>query len=166
MILSGHAHCFADNINTDYIIASKYKAKTLDIHEMARHLMEDLDPEFVGRIRPGDFIIGGRNFGCGSSREAAPQVIKAAGIGAVVAISFARIFFRNSINIGLPVFPCDTSFIRNGDELEVDISTGLVTDIATGKNANATPLPQVMVNVIADGGLAAHVRKHGTFVLT
>ena len=166
MILSGHAHCFADNVNTDYIIASKYKAKTLDIHEMAKHLMEDLDAEFIGRIRPGDFIIGRRNFGCGSSREAAPQVIKAAGIGAVIAISFARIFFRNSINIALPVFPCDTSFIRDGDKLEVDISTGMVTDISTGKNASATPLPQVMVNVIADGGLAAHVRKHGTFVLT
>lgn len=166
MIIRGRAHCFGDDVNTDYVIASKYKAKTLDIREMAKHLMEDLDPGFAERMRPGDIIVGGRNFGCGSSREAAPRVIQAAGISAVLAVSFARIFFRNSVNIGLPVFPCDTAFIGDGDELEIDLASGGVNDISTGGSVQVAPLPQVMVNIIADGGLVAHLRKHGTFVLT
>ena len=165
MIIRGRAHCFGDDVNTDYVIASKYKAKTLDIGEMAKHLMEDLDPGFAERMRPGDIIVGGRNFGCGSSREAAPRVIQAAGISAVLAVSFARIFFRNSVNIGLPVLPCDTAFIGDGDELEIDLAGGGVRDIKTGGSVQAAPLPRVMVNIITDGGLVAHLRKHGTFVL-
>ena len=132
---------------------------------MAHHLMEDLDPTFVGRIQRGDFIVAGRNFGCGSSREAAPRVIQAAGIGAVLATSFARIFFRNSINIGLPVLICDTHWISNGDELEVNLATGTVTNRTTGVEIQARPLPKIMLNIMADGGLAAHIRKHGTFRL-
>jgi len=165
MILSGRAFRFGDDINTDYIISSKYKAQTLRIEDAAKHLMEDIDPGFAGRIAPGDIIVAGRNFGCGSSREAAPRVIKAAGIAAVVASSFARIFFRNSINIGLPVLACDTRDIGSGDEIEVDLASGYVRNLSTGASKMVQPLPKVMMNVIADGGLVQHIRKHGTYML-
>jgi 3-isopropylmalate/(R)-2-methylmalate dehydratase small subunit len=165
MILRGRAHRFDDDINTDYIISSKYKAQTLRIEDAAKHLMEDIDPGFAGRVRPGDIIVAGRNFGCGSSREAAPRVIKAAGLGAVVATSFARIFFRNSINIGLPVLASDTSDIASGDEIEIDLANGSVRNLSTGSSRTVQPLPQVMRNLIADGGLVAHIRKHGTYKL-
>ena len=165
MILRGRAHRFEDDINTDYIISSKYKAQTLRIEDAAKHLMEDIDPGFADRIAPGDIIVAGRNFGCGSSREAAPRVIKAAGIAAVVASSFARIFFRNSINIGLPVLACDTHDIKTGDEIEVDLASGSVRNVSTGTSKSVQPLPKVMMNVIADGGLVEHIRKHGTYRL-
>jgi 3-isopropylmalate/(R)-2-methylmalate dehydratase small subunit len=163
MKIAGRAHRFGDDINTDYIIASKYKTTSLDPAELTRHLMEDIDPGFAQRIRPGDIIVAGRNFGCGSSREGAPVVIKAAGIGAVVAQSFARIFFRNAINIGLPVFICDTAAINTGDDLELDLEAGTGRDATTGALITAAPLPRAMINVVRDGGLAAHIRKHGTF---
>ena len=166
MKLRGRAHRFGDDVNTDNIIASKYKAKSTDMRELARHLMEDIDSEFVDRIQAGDFIVAGRNFGSGSSREAAPRVIKEAGIAAVLAPSFARIFFRNGINVGLPLLPVDTSEINNGDELEVDLAAAVVVNLTQGARLQAyTLLPRVMLNIIADGGLAAHIRKHGTFVL-
>ena len=165
MILRGRAHRFGDDVNTDYVIASRYKAKTASIAEMARHIMEDLDPSFASRIKPGDFIVAGRNFGCGSSREAAPRVIREVGIAAVIAESFARIFYRNSINIGLPILACATGFIDQDDEIEVDLAVGGVRDLTKGQAVRANPLPKVMLNVVADGGLAAHLRKHGTFVL-
>ena len=165
MILRGRAHRFDDDINTDYIISSKYKAQTLRIEDAAKHLMEDIDPGFADRIAQGDIIVAGRNFGCGSSREAAPRVIKAAGIAAVVAASFARIFFRNSINIGLPVLACDTRDIGSGDEIEVDLASGQVRNLSTGASKAVQPLPKVMMNVIADGGLVQHIRKHGTYRL-
>ena len=165
MILRGRAHRFDDDINTDYIISSKYKAQTLRIEDAAKHLMEDIDPGFADRIAPGDIIVAGRNFGCGSSREAAPRVIKAAGIAAVVAASFARIFFRNSINIGLPVLACDTRDIGSGDGIEVDLASGQVRNLSTGASKAVQPLPKVMMNVIADGGLVQHIRKHGTYRL-
>jgi 3-isopropylmalate/(R)-2-methylmalate dehydratase small subunit len=165
MILKGRAHRFDDDINTDYIISSKYKAQTLRIEDAAKHLMEDIDPGFAARILPGDIIVAGRNFGCGSSREAAPRVIKAAGIGAVVAMSFARIFFRNSINIGLPVLACDTEGIVSGDEIAIDLKSGTVRNLSSGATRHVLPLPKVMMNVIADGGLVAHIRKHGTYKL-
>ena len=165
MILRGRAHRFDDDINTDYIISSKYKAQTLRIEDAAKHLMEDIDPGFADRIAPGDIIVAGRNFGCGSSREAAPRVIKAAGIAAVVAASFARIFFRNSINIGLPVLACDTRDIGSGDEIDVDLASGQVRNLSTGASKAVQPLPKVMMNVIADGGLVQHIRKHGTYRL-
>jgi 3-isopropylmalate/(R)-2-methylmalate dehydratase small subunit len=163
MKIAGRAHCFGDDINTDFIIASKYKTASLDPAELTRHLMEDIDPGFAQRIRPGDIVVAGRNFGCGSSREGAPVVIKAAGIGAVVAKSFARIFFRNAINIGLPLFICDTSALNTGDDLELDLEAGTGRDISTGATISAAPLPRAMINVVRDGGLAAHIRKHGTF---
>ena len=165
MILRGRAHRFEDDINTDYIISSKHKAQTLRIEDAAKHLMEDIDPGFAARVQPGDIIVAGRNFGCGSSREAAPRVIKAAGIGAVVATSFARIFFRNSINIGLPVLVCDTADIKTGDEIEIDLASGSVRNLSSGTSRTVAPLPQVMRNLIADGGLVPHIRKHGTYQL-
>ncbi|MBM4237138.1 MAG: 3-isopropylmalate dehydratase small subunit [Euryarchaeota archaeon] len=162
-ILRGRAHRFGNDVNTDYIISGKYKFKTLDINEMAKHVMEDLRPKFCELIEDGDFIVAGRNFGCGSSREQAPLVLQAAGVGAVIAESFARVFYRNCINVGLPVVECDTSGIEEGDELQVDLRKGLVHVVSKGKIVKATPLPAVMVRILDDGGLVEHFRKHGGF---
>lgn len=165
VLLKGKAHRFGDDINTDYIISGKYKFKTLDMDELARHVMEDLDPDFYRKIAPGDFIVAGRNFGCGSSREQAPLAIKHAGISAVLAKSFARLFYRNAINTGLPVVECDTDQIDPGDELEVDLQSGLITNRTKGKTLPVKPLPPVMIKILNDGGLVAHFRKHGGFKL-
>nr|WP_204616041.1 3-isopropylmalate dehydratase small subunit [Desulforadius tongensis] len=164
MNLSGKAHKFTqDDINTDYIISGKYKFKTLDMKELAKHVMEDLDPDFYSKITSGDFIVAGRNFGCGSSREQAPLAIKNAGISAVLAKSFARIFYRNAINTGLPVVECDTDQINPGDRLEIDLRAGIVKNITRGIEIKAKPLPPVMIKILNDGGLAAHFRKYGDF---
>jgi len=165
MVLKGKAHVFGHDINTDYIISGKYKFKTLDMDELARHCMEDIDPEFTSRVQPGDFIVAGANFGCGSSREQAPLVIKHAGISAVLAKSFARIFFRNAINNGLPVAECDTSGIQSGDQLEVDLEAGMVVNLTQGTELAVTPLPPVMMDILKEGGLAAYLKKHGGFKL-
>jgi len=159
----GRAHKFGDDINTDYIIAGKYKFKTLDMRELAQHVMEDLDPEFYRKISPGDFIVAGRNFGCGSSREQAPLVIKYAGIAAVLAKSFARIFYRNAINTGLPVIECDTDGIETGDELIVDLAAGEIRNLTRDAIIRVKPLPGVMLKILKDGGLAAHIKKYGRF---
>ncbi|MBN2027925.1 MAG: 3-isopropylmalate dehydratase small subunit [Actinobacteria bacterium] len=165
MVLRGKAHVFGDDINTDYIISGKYKFKTLDMDELACHCMEDIDPDFTGKVNAGDFIVAGSNFGCGSSREQAPLVIKHAGIGAVLACSFARIFFRNAINKGLPAVECETSFIRDGDELEIDMGAGKVTDITQGTEMEINPLPPVMMDILREGGLTDYLKKHGGFRL-
>jgi len=133
--------------------------------EMAKHVMENVDPEFVKKVAPGDFMVAGSNFGCGSSRETAPVVIKAAGISAVLAKGFARIFFRNAINLGLPVVECDTTNIDGGDQLEVDLTAGLVRNISKGTEVRVAPLPPVMLELLNDGGLAGHFKKYGTFHL-
>jgi 3-isopropylmalate/(R)-2-methylmalate dehydratase small subunit len=165
MILKGKAHVFGDDVNTDYIISGKYKFKTLDMKELSRHLMEDVDPEFTDKVRPGDFIVAGINFGCGSSREQAPLVIKHAGVGAVLARSFARIFFRNAINKGLPVVECDTSGIQAGDELEIDLEKGKVTNLTRDETLKVTPLPGVMMDILQQGGLTGYLKEHGGFEL-
>jgi 3-isopropylmalate/(R)-2-methylmalate dehydratase small subunit len=165
MFLQGRAHIFGNDVNTDDIIASKYKSSTTDMLEMAEHIMENVDPDFVRRIKPGDFIVAGTNFGCGSSRETAPLVIKATGLSAVLAKGFARIFFRNAINVGLPVVECDTSKIEDDDHLDVDLSAGLVRNITKGTEHRVAPLPPVMLELLNDGGLSEHFRKHGTFHL-
>lgn len=165
MKLTGKAHKFGDDVNTDYIISGKYKFKTLDMKELAKHVMEDLDPDFYNKINAGDFIVGGSNFGCGSSREQAPLAIKYADISAVLAKSFARIFYRNAINTGLPVVECDTDRIDDGDELELDLANGVVVNKTKGETIKAKPLPQVMIKILNDGGLAAHFRKYGGFNL-
>ncbi|MEM2839290.1 MAG: 3-isopropylmalate dehydratase small subunit [Thermoplasmata archaeon] len=164
MKLRGRAHKFGDSINTDYIISGKYKFKTLDMNELAKHIMEDLDPSFYSKIKPGDFIVAGKNFGLGSSREQAPLVIKHAGISAVIAKSAARIFFRNAINTGLPLIICpDADKIDAGDELEVDPQAGIVRDITKNIELKAEALPPVMIRILQDGGLAEHIIKHGGF---
>ncbi|MEM2944161.1 MAG: 3-isopropylmalate dehydratase small subunit [Methanomassiliicoccales archaeon] len=163
--LRGRAHKFGDDVNTDYIISGKYKFKTLDINEMAKHVMEDLRPNFYNEIEHGDFIVAGRNFGCGSSREQAPLVLQAAGIGAVLAESFARVFYRNCINVGLPALECDTSAIEEGEELQIDLKRGLINIVGKGKVLKAKPLPGVMVRILEDGGLVEHFKKHGGFMI-
>ncbi len=163
MIIKGKSHKFGDDINTDYIISGKYKFKTLDMNELAKYVMEDLDPDFYSKVEAGDFIVAGRNFGCGSSREQAPLAIKHANIGAVLAKSFARIFFRNAINTGLPVIECDTDQIDAGDKLSVDLANGKLVNETKNKEIEIKSLPPVMIKILNDGGLAEHFKKHGGF---
>ncbi len=163
--MKGKAHTFGDNLNTDYVISGKYKFKTLDMNELAKHVMEDIRPGFYNEIEKGDFVVAGENLGAGSSREQAPLVLKAAGIGAVVAKSFARIFYRNCINVGLPVVEVDTSQIEEGDVLEIDIAKGVVVNVTKNLELEANPLPPVMMKILTDGGLAEHLKKHGGFAL-
>ncbi|MCK4648781.1 3-isopropylmalate dehydratase small subunit [bacterium] len=165
MKLKGRTHRFGNDVNTDYIISGRYKFKTLDMKELAKHVMEDLDPDFYKKIKKGDFIVAGRNFGCGSSREQAPLAIKYAGISAIIAKSFARIFYRNAINVGLPVVECNTNRIKEGDELEVDLEGGIVYNKSSKKKIKINPLSGFMIKILKDGGLAAHFKKHGTFKL-
>ncbi|MHB1160278.1 MAG: 3-isopropylmalate dehydratase small subunit [Chloroflexota bacterium] len=165
MMLRGRSHRFGNDVNTDYIIASKYKSRVLDMGELVKHVMEDADPNFHSRVSPGDFIVAGSNFGCGSSRETAPRVIKAAGVSAVLAKGFARIFFRNAINVGLPVIECDTEGIEQGDSLEVDLAGGVVRNLTKGVEIAVVPLPGVMVELLNDGGLVEHFKRYGTFHL-
>lgn len=163
MKFKGRSHKFGDNVNTDYIISGKYKFKTLDMRELAKHAMEDLDPEFSQKVTPGDFLVAGSNFGCGSSREQAPWALIYTGLSAVIAKSFARLFYRNAINCGLPLVECDTDRILPGDELEVDLSAGLIHNLTSGEVIKIKPLPGVMIKILQDGGLAAHFRKYGGF---
>ena len=165
MDLNGNAHKFGDDVNTDYIISGRHKFKTLDMKELARHVMEDLDPEFYNKVTDGDFIVAGRNFGCGSSREQAPLAIINAGISAVIAKSFARIFYRNCINTGLPLIECDTDQIEPGDQLKADLQGGVLHNLSKGVDIPITPLPAVMLKILSDGGLVEHFKKYGTFNL-
>jgi 3-isopropylmalate/(R)-2-methylmalate dehydratase small subunit len=165
MAINGTAHRFGEDINTDYIIAGRYKFKTLDMDELACHVMEDLDPEFADRCQQGDFIVAGKNFGCGSSREQAPLALKHAGVAAVLAQSFARIYFRNSINNGLPALVCDTSQIQDGDELEIDLERGKIKDVTRGIELQSSPMPEVMLDILAEGGLVEYMKKHGRLSL-
>ncbi len=152
-----------DDINTDYIISGRYKFKIQDPKELAKHLLEDLDPNFYGRIQKGDFIVAGKNFGCGSSREQAPQAVKYAGISAVIAKSFARIFYRNCYNLGLPAIEADTDGFEDGDELELDMDNGVIRNKSKGKEVKIAPLPRTMQILLEDGGLVEHFKKHGGF---
>ena len=154
-----------DDINTDYIISGRYKFKIQDPAELAKHVMEDLDPNFYSKINKGDFIVAGSNFGCGSSREQAPMAVKYAGIAAVLAKSFARIFYRNCFNLGLPAIECDTDKIAEGDELEVDMDGGIIRNKTKNVTIKISPIPKIMQTLLADGGLVAHFKKHGGFTL-
>lgn len=160
---SGTAHVYGDNIDTDRIIPGKY-TKTLDLTDLARHVLEDLDPSFSSRVRPGDVLVAGSNFGCGSSREQAPVALKTAGVSVVVARSFARLFFRNAINIGLPVVEAPTHAIAAGHRVRVDLAAGLVTDEATGQAWPATRLPGAMRAILEAGGLVPYLLQHGDYV--
>ena len=162
MLLKGRAHKFGDNISTDLIAPGRYFHLRNDLKELAKHVMEDADPEFVKKLSTGDFIVAGENFGCGSSREHAPRIIKIAGIRAVIAKSFARIFFRNSINIGLLLVECDTERISEGDEIEVDIEKGIVINISRKIEIPFIPPPSFMREISESGGLVEYVKKKKT----
>ena len=160
--LTGLAHVYGDNIDTDRTIPGKY-TKTLDLSHLAAHVLEDLDPTFRERVRPGDILVAGRNFGCGSSREQAPLALKAAGITAVVAHSFARIFFRNGINLGLPLLEIGPHNIEGGSQLTVDLVDGRITDHTTDQTYQATKLPAVMLEILEAGGLVNYLKAHGGY---
>jgi 3-isopropylmalate/(R)-2-methylmalate dehydratase small subunit len=160
-MLRGRAHKFGDSISTDHIIPGRYASLRSNLPELAKHVLEDADPNFVKKVKPGDFVVGGNNFGLGSSREHAPLVIKMAGVSAILAKSVARIFFRNAINLGLPVLICDTDKINNGDELEIDLTAGTVKDKTNGKTLTFGKIPDVMLKILNEGGLIPYVKKHG-----
>jgi len=164
-MLKGKAWKFGDDISTDHIAPGRYFHLRSDLPELAKHVLEDADPEFASKMSKGDFVVGGNNFGLGSSREHAPTIINLAGVSAVLAKSFARIFFRNSINVGLPVLICDTDQIDAGDELEVDLESGKIKDLTNGRELEFKPLPPTMIKILNDGGLVAHIKKHGDFKL-
>ncbi len=161
MVIRGKAWKFGDGISTDHIAPGRLFHLRSNLPELAKHCLEDARPDFASKVRPGDFVVGGRNFGQGSSREHAPVVIKLCGVGAVLAKSFARIFFRNCINVGLPVLILDTDSVNEGDELEVDLAAGKVRNLTNGTESDTPPLPPVMRRIIADGGLVEHIKKHG-----
>jgi 3-isopropylmalate/(R)-2-methylmalate dehydratase small subunit len=157
---------FGDAINTDYIISGKYKFKSTDMEAMAVHAMEEVDPHYYEKAKPeGAFLVAGSNFGMGSSREQAPLVLIHSNTKAVLAKSFARIFYRNAINTGLPVVECDTDLIDDGDELSLDLEGGVLRDLTKGTTIPFPPLPPVMAQLLADGGLVEHFKKHGGFAL-
>lgn len=160
MILKGRAHKYGDHVNTDVIIPARY-LNVSDADQLAAHCMEDLDAEFVKRVQPGDVVIGGEDFGCGSSREHAPIAIKASGVSAVIARSFARIFFRNAINIGLPVLvsPQAAAEIEAGDDVQIDLTSGTISDVTRGKTYRAQPFPEFLQDIISAGGLIPYTRR-------
>ena len=154
MKANGHVFKYGDNVDTDVIIPARY-LNSSDPAELAQHCMEDIDASFVGSVKKGDIIVADKNFGCGSSREHAPLAIKASGISCVIAQTFARIFYRNAINIGLAILECDEAAkdIKNGDEVEVDFDSGLITNCTTGKSYQAQPFPPFIQDIISKGGL-------------
>ena len=160
MRIRGRVWKFGANIDTDAIIPARY-LNTSDPKELAKHCMEDADKDFPGKVRPGDIIVAEKNFGCGSSREHAPIALKAAGVACVIAPSFARIFYRNAFNMGLPIFECGDApeMIQEGHEIQVDADTGEIENISTGKVMKARPIPAFMQELIADGGLISHILK-------
>jgi 3-isopropylmalate/(R)-2-methylmalate dehydratase small subunit len=159
--IGGKAWKYGDDVNTDLIVPGKY-LELVDPEEMALHAMEGLDPEFPEKITKGDVVVGGVNFGCGSSREHAPLALKYAGVGAVIAESFARIFYRNAINVGLPALECPgiIKAVEEGDKLEVDITEGKVKNLSKKVELNFVPLPEFMIEVLGEGGLVTYIKNH------
>jgi len=164
-VLTGRAFKFSDNISTDHIIPGRFAHLRSNLSELAKHVMEDADPTFAARVKPGDFVVAGTNFGLGSSREHAPLVIKMGGVSAILAKSVARIFFRNAINLGLPVLLCETDSINDGDELEVDLKAGTIRDMTNGNQLMFTKIPDIMLHILDEGGLLPYIQKHGGFKL-
>jgi 3-isopropylmalate/(R)-2-methylmalate dehydratase small subunit len=160
MALKGHVHKYGDHVDTDVIIPARYLS-TSDERELAAHCMEDIDEDFVNRVQPGDIIVGGVNFGCGSSREHAPIAIQACGVSCVIAKSFARIFYRNALNIGLPIVECPALVddVESGEEAEVDIGAGAVTNVTRGSRHTFAPLSGPAAELVAAGGLVPLVRQ-------
>ena len=164
-MLKGRAFKFGDNISTDHITPGRLAHLRSNLPELAKHVLEDADPTFATRIKAGDFIVAGSNFGLGSSREHAPLIIKMAGVSAMLTKSVARIFFRNAINLGLPVLICDTTLIDDGDELEVDLAASTVKDITNGTQLTFGKIPEVMLHILDEGGLIPYIQKYGDFRL-
>jgi 3-isopropylmalate dehydratase small subunit len=158
--LNGTAHVYGDNIDTDRIIPGKY-TKTLDTSELAKHVLEDLDATFAQRVQVGDVLVAGTNFGCGSSREQAPIAIKAAGVSAVIARSFARIFYRNAVNIGLPVIEVPDHAIEDGAHVQIDLQTGAIQ--VGDQEYQGTKMPRVMIDILREGGLVHYLVKYGGY---
>nr|WP_281247911.1 3-isopropylmalate dehydratase small subunit [Desulfacinum hydrothermale] len=158
--MSGRTWIFGDDVDTDAIIPARY-LNTSDPKELAFHCMEDADPTFPSKVQPGDIIVAGKNFGCGSSREHAPIAIKGAGVACVVAKSFARIFYRNAFNMGLPILECPQAVedVKEGDQLEIDLGSGTIQNLSTGQTYQAQPIPPFMMELLEAGGLMAYVKK-------
>ncbi|MGC8816960.1 MAG: 3-isopropylmalate dehydratase small subunit [Candidatus Hadarchaeum sp.] len=165
MTIKGQVWKFGDSVSTDAIISGKYKFKTIDLDELAQHAMETLAPDFARQVKRGDIIVAGENFGCGSSREQAPLVLRQLGVGAIVAKSFARIFYRNSFNVGLPVLECHElpDRTRQGDLLEIDLRRGSLVNLTTGEIFRAKPVPEFLLQMLEDGGLVEQYKKYGVF---
>lgn len=163
MNTQGNVFKYPDNVDTDVIIPARY-LNTPSAAELSQHCMEDIDADFVKKVQKGDVIVAGWNFGCGSSREHAPLVIKACGVGCVIAKSFARIFYRNAINIGLPILECEDAAeeISAGDKIKVNFGTGEIVDITTGKSYRAQPFPPFIQNIIRCGGLLASLKEESS----
>ena len=156
---TGKDYRYGDNVDTDVIIPARY-LNSPSAQELAKHCMEDIDPSFAAQVQPGDIIVGGANFGCGSSREHAPMAIQACGVRCVIAASFARIFYRNSINIGFPILECPeaAAAIQNGDTVSVDFESGLIRDESTGRDFHATAFPPFIGRIIEKGGLLPYLK--------
>ncbi len=164
-MLRGKAFKFGDNISTDHIIPGRLLHLRSNLPELAKHVLEDADPTFAQRVKKGDFVVGGKNFGLGSSREHAPLVIKMSGVSAILAKSVARIFFRNAINVGLPVLICNTESINDGDELEVDLELGKVKNLTNGIEHDFSRMPEIMLRILNEGGLIPYIKKHKDFIV-
>ena len=165
-MLKGTAFKFGDDISTDHIVPGRLLHLRSNLPELTKHVLEDADPTFAQRVKKGDFVVAGKNFGLGSSREHAPLVIKMSGASAILAKSVARIFFRNAINVGLPVLICNTEDINDGDELEVDLQSGKVRDLSNGLEHDFSRMPEIMLNILNEGGLAPYIKKHKNFIVS
>ena len=167
MIFKGRVWKFGDDINTDIIIAGKHKFKTLDMAELSKHAMEAIAPDFSQKIQKGDIVVAGKNFGCGSSREHAPLVLKYAGVGAIVAKSFARIFYRNAFNTGLTAIECEELYdsTDQGDLIQIELESGIVRNLSKKKEYRIKPIPPFLLKILSDGGLVEHFKKYGGFQL-
>jgi 3-isopropylmalate/(R)-2-methylmalate dehydratase small subunit len=165
LVFKGKAIRLGDDISTDDIIPGRFAHLRSNLPELAKHVLEDIEPTFASRVKQGDFIVAGKNFGLGSSREHAPVVVRMSGISAILAKSVARIFFRNAINLGLPVLICDTDGIDDGDELEVDLAAGTVRNITNGRKFTFGKIPEVMLRILDEGGLIPYIQKYGDFRL-
>ncbi|MEM2937520.1 MAG: 3-isopropylmalate dehydratase [Candidatus Bathyarchaeia archaeon] len=166
-MIRGRAIKLGDDINTDLVIAGRYKFRSVSIEEMSKHIFEDLDPSLAAKIKHGDIIVAGKNFGCGSSREQAPRVMVTAGIAAVVAKSFARIFFRNAINVGLPAIVVEEKFVDStveADMLEIDLAKNTVKNITKNQEVTFKPFPPQLLEILEVGGLVPYVKKKGVLL--
>ena len=164
-MLKGKSFKFGDNITTDHIVPGRLLHLRSNMPELARHVLEDADPTFAQRVQSGDFVVAGKNFGLGSSREHAPLIMKMSGVSAILARSVARIFFRNAINVGLPVLICDTESINDGDELEIDLELGKIKNLTNSTELHFNQMPEIMLHILNEGGLIAYIKKYKDFII-